>query len=106
MSPKDEEHTSFMTNQCTYYYKVMPFGLKNMGATYQQLMNKIFEKQIYRNMKVYVNGHTGKSRTTNDHIHDLAESFGVLRAHQMQLNLTKCGFGISSGKFLGFIVFQ
>ncbi|GMH21579.1 hypothetical protein Nepgr_023421 [Nepenthes gracilis] len=55
MSSKDKEHTSFMTNQDTYCYKVMFFGLKNAGATYQRLVNKMFENQISRNMEVYVN---------------------------------------------------
>ncbi|GMG98304.1 hypothetical protein Nepgr_000144 [Nepenthes gracilis] len=78
MSPKDEEHTSFMTDQGTYCYKVIPFGLKNAGATYQRLVNKIFKKQIGRNMEVYVDDMLVKSRVTGDHIRDLEESFEAL----------------------------
>ncbi|GMH25257.1 hypothetical protein Nepgr_027100 [Nepenthes gracilis] len=106
MSPEDEEYTSFMTDQGTYCYRVMPFGLKNAGATYQRLVNRMFEKQIGRNMEVYVDDMLVKSRVTGDHIRDLEESFGVLCQHQMKLNPAKCVFGVSSGKFLGFIVSQ
>jgi hypothetical protein len=50
----DQEKTSFTTNQGLYCYKMMPFGLKNAGATYQRLVNKMFEDQIGRNVEVYV----------------------------------------------------
>ncbi|GMH09599.1 hypothetical protein Nepgr_011440 [Nepenthes gracilis] len=76
MSPADEEHTSFMTDQGTYCYKVMPFGLKNAGATYQRLVNKMFEKQIGRNMEVYVDDMLVKSRVTGDHIRDTKRRLG------------------------------
>ena len=46
MAPEDEEHTTFITDKGIYYYKVMPFGLKNTEATYQWLVNKIFKVQI------------------------------------------------------------
>ena len=46
MKPKDEEHTLFITNQRLYCYKVMSFGLKNVGVTYQCLVNMMFEHQI------------------------------------------------------------
>ncbi|GMH14952.1 hypothetical protein Nepgr_016793 [Nepenthes gracilis] len=95
-----------MTDQGTYYYKVMPFGLKNASFTYRRLVNKMFEKQINRNMEVYVNDMLVKRKTTSDHIRNLVESFEVLRTHQMKLNHSKCIFGSSSGKFLGFIISQ
>ena len=46
----DQEKTSFVTSQGLFCYKVMPFGLKNVGATYQRLMNKMFAQQIGRNV--------------------------------------------------------
>ncbi|GMH09059.1 hypothetical protein Nepgr_010899 [Nepenthes gracilis] len=104
MSPEDEEHTSFMTDQGTYCYKIMPFGLKNAGATYQRLVNKLFADQISRNMEVYVDDMLIKSKVMDDHTADLEEAFEVLRKHRMKLNPTKCAFGVSSDKFLGFIV--
>ena len=54
MAEEDQEKTSFIMSQGLYCYKVMPFGLKNIGATYQRLVNKMFSKQIGRNMEVYV----------------------------------------------------
>ena len=54
MSEEAQERTSFVTSQGLFCYKVMPFGLKNVGATYQRLMNKMFTDQIGRNVQVYV----------------------------------------------------
>ena len=54
MKKEDEEKTSFITHEGLYCYKVMPFELKNDGATYQRLMNHVFQDQIGKNMKVYV----------------------------------------------------
>ena len=48
MNPKDEELTAFRTPKSIYYYKVMPFGLKNAGATYQWAMQKIFDKVLHK----------------------------------------------------------
>ena len=79
MAPKDEKNTSFIINQGTYYYKVMPFGLKNAGTTYQRLVNKGFHDQISRNIEVYVNDMLIKSVRFVDCIIDLAEAFDALR---------------------------
>jgi hypothetical protein len=84
----------------------MPFGLKNVGATYQRLVNKMFEAQIGRNMEVYVDDMLVKSLTSHDHVTDLAEAFDTLRKYHMKLNPQKCAFGVDSGKFLGFMVSQ
>ena len=54
MDPDDLEKTSFVTGQGTYYYQVMPFELKNAEATYQRLVNKMFQKQIGASMEVYI----------------------------------------------------
>ena len=82
----------------------MPFGLKNVGATYQRLMNKMFTNQIRRNVQVYVNDMLVKSRREDDHLEDLKETFDILRSYNMKLNLSKCAFGVTAGKFLGFMV--
>ncbi|KAL5579783.1 hypothetical protein UlMin_012225 [Ulmus minor] len=54
MHQPDQEHTAFLTDQGLYCYKVMPFGLKNAGATYQRLVNKMFKQQIGKTMEVYI----------------------------------------------------
>ena len=84
----------------------MPFGLKNAGATYQRLVNQMFSKQIGRNMEVYADDMLVKSRKAELHLDNLKETFDTLRKYQMKLNLVKCVFGVSSGKFLGFMVSQ
>ena len=84
----------------------MPFGLKNAGATYQRLMNKMFARQLGRNVQVYVDDMLVKSVRENDHLSDLQETFDTLRSYNMKLNPSKCVFGVTAGKFLGFIVSQ
>ena len=93
-------------SQGFYCYKVMPFGLKNVGAIYQRLVNKMFSKQIGRNMKVYVDDMLVKSKEELAHLDDLKEMFATLRQYQMKLNPSKCVFGVVSRKFLGFMVSQ
>ncbi|KAL5577794.1 hypothetical protein UlMin_019493 [Ulmus minor] len=104
MHEGDQEHTAFLTNQGLYCYKVMPFGLKNAGATYQRLVNKMFKDQIGKTMEVYVDDMLVKSLKTEEHIQNLRETFEILRRYKMKLNPSKCAFGVSSGKFLGFMV--
>jgi len=106
MSKENQEKTAFITSQGLYCYKVMPFGLKNMGATYQRLVNQIFSKQIGRNMEVYVNDMLVKSKEEESHLDNLKETFETLRQYKIKLNPTKCAFGVSSGKFLSFMVSQ
>ena len=79
MAKEDQEKTAFITSQGLYCYKVMPFGLKNTGATYQKLVNQMFKKQIWRNVKVYVDGMLVKSKEEEDHLDDLKETFNTLR---------------------------
>nr|KYP76658.1 Transposon Ty3-I Gag-Pol polyprotein [Cajanus cajan] len=104
MHSRDEEKTAFITDSANYCYQVMPFGLKNAGATYQRLMNKVFQHQIGRNMEVYVDDMVVKSRDLDRHIVDLSEVFQQLRKYDMRLNPEKCVFGVSGGKFLGFML--
>ena len=82
----------------------MPFGLKNAGATYQRLVNRMFQKQIGSTMEVYIDDMMVKSTTGELHIAHLSEAFQILRNYNMKLNPAKCAFGVSAGKFLGFIV--
>jgi hypothetical protein len=104
MSELDEEKTSFITDRGLYCYNMMPFGLKNAGATYQRLVNRMFSDQIGRNVEVYVDDMLVKSRKAISHLADLEETFNTLRRYQMKLNPAKCAFGVSLGKFMGFMV--
>ena len=71
MAKEDQEKTAFITSQWLYYYNVMPFGLKNVGPTYQRLVNKMFSNQIGRNMEVYVDDMLFKSKEELTHLDDL-----------------------------------
>ena len=104
MDEADQEKTSFVTSQGLFCYEEMPFGLKNAGATYQQLVNHMFHPQIGRNVEVYVDDMLVKSLDEGKHLDDLQETFDTLRRCSMKLNPSKCAFGVSSGKFLGFMV--
>ena len=84
----------------------MPFRLKNVGATYQRLVNHMFSHQIGRNVEVYVDDMLVKSKDEANHLDDLKETFNTLRKYNMKLNPAKCVFAIASGKFLGFMVSQ
>ena len=104
MHVPDQEHTSFITDRGLYCYKVMSFGLKKVGATYQCLVNMIFKEQIAKTMEVYVDDILVKSKTTANHVAHLFETFVVLRKYRMKLNPLKCVFRVASEKFLGFMV--
>ena len=106
MAEEDQEKMPFITNQGFCCYRVIPFGLKNVGATYQRLVNQMFNKQIERNVEVYVNDMLIKSKEEKDHLDDLKEMFNTLRQYSMKLNSSKCAFEVSSGKFLEFMVSQ
>ena len=75
MDPDDEEKTSFVTEQGTYCYRVMPFGLKNIGATYHRLVNRMFQKQKGTTMEVYIDDMLVKSTTTELRIAHLSKVF-------------------------------
>ena len=82
----------------------MPCGLKNVRATYQRMVNKVFQSQIGRNLEVYVDDMITKSKHASEHATDLCETFTTLRRHQMRLNPNKCVFGVTGEKCLGFLV--
>ncbi|GKC67331.1 reverse transcriptase domain-containing protein [Tanacetum coccineum] len=83
MAEEDEEKTAFITSQGIFCYTKMPFGLKNAGATYQRLVDRAFQKQIGRNLKVYVDDLVIKSHTEEEIIRDIAETFKTLRQINM-----------------------
>ena len=106
MHPPDAEKTTFITPHRLYCYNVIPFRLKNAWTTYQRLVTKIFRPLLGNTMEVYIDNMLVKSREHFDHIQHLQEAFDLLRRYDMKLNPLKCAFGVSSSKFLGFMVTQ
>ena len=100
----DQKKTDFVTPIGNYYYKVMPFGLKNAGSIYQRMMTKMFEPQLGRTIEVYINDIVVKSKIMSEHVKELTNIFEILRKHKLRLNASKCSFGVGLGKFLGYMV--
>ncbi|XP_048613381.1 uncharacterized protein LOC125587219 [Brassica napus] len=106
MHPDDREKTAFITGRGTYCYKVIPFGLKNAGVTYQRVINRMFANKLGNTMEVYIDGMLVKSLRAADHLNHLRECFKMLNEYGMKLNPAKCTFRVTSGEFLGYIVTQ
>uniref|UniRef100_A0A2N9GMB4 RNase H type-1 domain-containing protein n=1 Tax=Fagus sylvatica TaxID=28930 RepID=A0A2N9GMB4_FAGSY len=106
MTPRDAEKTAFRTPIGNFYYTVMPFGLKNAGATYQRTMTAMFHDMMHREIEDYVDDIVVKSKTRGDHFGVLKKVFERCRLYKLKMNPLKCAFGVSAGKFLGFLVHQ
>ena len=100
----DEIKTAFITPFGCFCYITMPFGLKNVGATFMRMIQKCLQEQISRNVEAYMDDIMVKSRNGSDLLADLAETFANLRCYQIKLNPAKCRFRVPSGKLLGFLV--
>jgi len=92
MHPADREKTAFITKYGTYEFNVMPFGLCNAPATFQRLMNQIYQGIAYKYVIVYLDDTNVFSRTFKDHIQHLREVFIRIRKAGLKLNLEKCIF--------------
>jgi len=104
MHPRDESKTAFMTETCSYCYKVMSFVLKNAGATYQRLMDKVLAPMLGRNIPTYVDDMVVTSQERGQHAADLEELFATISKYRLKLNPEKCVFCMEAGKFLGFML--
>jgi len=104
MDPLDAPKSAFMPNHKNYHYEVMPFGLRNVGATFHRSMDTIFATQIGRNLEVYIDDLVVKTPESAAHTTDLGEIFQQVRKFNMHLNLAKCTFGVQAGKFHGFLL--
>ncbi|GKD58565.1 reverse transcriptase domain-containing protein [Tanacetum coccineum] len=82
----------------------MPFGLKNARATYQRLVDSVFQSPLGRNLEAYVDDMVIKSKEESGLLADIAETFEGLKTINMKLNPKKCSFGVEEGKFLGYMV--
>ena len=106
MKESDQLATSFVTPFRSFCYVIMPFGLKNAGATYQRCMLKCFGNLIERTVEAYVDDIVVKSKWADQVIVNLEQTFTKLRANGIKLNPKKCVFGVPQGMLLGFIVFD
>ena len=104
LAPKDQEKTAFISPDANYHYTVMPFGLKNVEATDQRMMTRMFRDKIGRTVEVYIDDMVVKNKQEVRHIEDLQGVFKVLRQHKLCLNAKKCAFGVGAGKFLGYLI--
>ena len=100
----DQEKIAFVTPTGNYHYKVISFELKNAWSTYQRMITRIFEPQLGKNIEIYIDDLVVKSKEEVEHVGDLGSVFEMLRKHKLRLNVSKCSFGISSSKFLGYMV--
>ena len=100
------EKTTFATLWGTFCYKVMSFGLKNVGATYQRAIVALFHDMMHLEIEVYVDDMIAKSKTEEEHLVNLRKLFKRLRKYRLRLNPAKCTFGVKSGKLLGFLISQ
>ena len=101
---EDQEKPTFVTPTGNYHYKVMSFGLKNAGSTYQRMMTRMFEPRLGKNIEIYIDNMVVKSKVVTEHLEDLSNIFDILKRHKLRLNASKCSFGVGSGKFLGYMV--
>jgi hypothetical protein len=104
LKKEDKEKIAFITPYGVFCYQVMPFGLKNAGATYQRMMQNCLGSQIGRNIQVYIDDMVITTRKEESLISNLAETFDNLNRYKLKLNPTKCSFGVSTGQLLGFLV--
>jgi hypothetical protein len=101
LKKEDEEKTAFMTPYGVFCYQVMPFGLKNAGASYQRMMQNCLRSQIGRNIQVYIDDVVITTRKEESLISDLEETFDNMNRYKLKLNPTKCSFSVSAGQLLG-----
>ena len=104
MASDDRENIVFITEWGTYCYKVMPFGLKNAGATYQRVTTTLFHDMLHKDVKVYVDDLIVKSHDRADHLVALERFFQRIKKFKLRPNPKKCILSVCSGKLLGYMV--
>jgi hypothetical protein len=104
MNQHDREKTAFVTRYGTYEFNVMPFGLCNAPATFQRLMDRIYNGIAWKFVVVYLDDTIIFSQTFNDHLHHLREIFNRIKQARLKLNIEKCNFWMQRLPFLGHII--
>ncbi|CAL8155830.1 unnamed protein product [Prunus armeniaca] len=108
VAEEDIHKTAFMCpgHIGAFEYTVMPFGLRNAGATYQRAMNFGFHDMIGHSLEVYIDDIVIKSPEEGNHMSNLSRAFLIMRQHKLKMNPKKWIFGVQAGNFLGFLVHQ
>jgi hypothetical protein len=104
VAPQDRYKTEFRTHQGLYEWLVMPFGLTNAPATFQSLMNQVFQHLLRKSVLVFFDDILVYSPSWNDHLLHLHEVLQLLRAHCLYAKVSKCSFGVTKIDYLGHIV--
>ena len=104
MALKDKTKTTFTTKWGIYCYTVMPFGLKNTGATYQRMATTLLHDMMHNEVEVYVNDMIVKSKDREGHTISLRKFFKMIKEYRLRLNPQKCTFRVTVEKLLGFLV--
>ena len=97
-------NTTFTIEWGIYCYTVMPFGHKNVGATYQRMATALLHDMMHNEVEVYVDDIIMKSKEKEGHIINLRKFFKRINEYRLRLNPKKCTFGVIAGKLLGFLV--
>lgn len=106
MRTENEDKTTFVTDQGTFCFRVMPFGLRNAYATFQRIIDKVFKEQIRLDVEVYVDDILVRSENVGYHLKYLQETFGNLSRVGLKLKVEKCAFGVTEGKFLSYMIMK
>ncbi|KAJ9523472.1 hypothetical protein QJQ45_007163 [Haematococcus lacustris] len=105
ITPEDMPKTAFVTPEGQFQYKVLSFGLTNAPATFQRVMNRVFEKQLKEGfVLVYLDDILVMSSSPEEHAMHLKEVLQVMKDNQLYAKLSKCDFNRPELKFLGHIV--
>src|SRR3954462_5907502 len=89
-----------------FEWVVMTFSLKNAGTTYQRSMNLFFHDLLGVILEVYIDDIVVKSDAFESHLANLRLAFERMKRYGLKMNPLKCAFGVSAGKFLGFIIHE
>ena len=104
MASKDMTKTTFITEWGTYYYTVMLFNLKNVGASCQRMATALLHDMIHNEVEVYVDDMIMKSKNRENHTINVRKFFERIKEYRLRLNPQKYTFGVIAGKLLGFLV--
>jgi len=107
MAEEDKQKMTFMTESGNYYFNVMPFGLRNAGATYQRMMDNVYDKKLLGDiLEVYMDDMIVRAQQEVDHATHLKWVFEQTRKYNMRLNPEKFTFRVQVGKFLSFYLIK